>query len=126
ATYDLTVMLAQDPSFTIDGLVLDPFVIDQHFDQFRKGKRTLEMTCEHYQVRLDSAHDATEDALAAARLAWVMAKKWPELTSMSGEELMEQQAIWYYERRQQLYEYFKTQGKEVSDFNFSWPMQLPG
>lgn len=121
ATYDLTVLLSQDPSFTIDGLVVDPFVLDQHYDQFRKGKRTLADVAQHYKVRLDAAHDATEDALAAARIAWMMARKYPEMTQLSAEELMELQAVTYYERRKSLQEYLAGLGKDVSDMTFGWP-----
>lgn len=126
ASYDLSVLHAHDPSFTVDGLVFDPHVIDKKYEKFIKGKgqRQLGATCARYNVRLDSAHDATEDALAAARLAWMMAKKWPELTEMDGDELMEMQAISSYEDRKSLYEYFRKQGRDVSDFNLNetWPM----
>jgi DNA polymerase-3 subunit epsilon len=51
-------------------MVLDPFVLDKHLDPFRKGKRTLTAMCEHRNVTLDGAHDASFDALAACRLAY--------------------------------------------------------
>lgn len=124
ATYDLTVLMAQDPSFTIDGLVFDPFVIDKKFDEFRKGPRKLENVAEYYHVRLDAAHDATEDALAAARIAWMQAKKWPELTQMSEVELMELQAISYFEQQQSLKSYLDSIGKDTSDFTFGWPTNV--
>ncbi|MEJ6019368.1 3'-5' exonuclease [Corynebacterium sp. H113] len=122
AAYDLTVLRTQDPTFTVDGLVFDPYVIDKKFDTYRKGKRTLEATCEHYQVRLEAAHDATEDALAAARVAWMMARKWPELTTMNAEELMENQAVWYFEQASSLKQYLEDQGKDATDVGTSWPM----
>lgn len=124
AAYDLSVLHTQDPSFTVDGLVVDPFVIDKKFDKYRGGKRTLGSVCEHYNVRLDAAHDATEDALAAARLAWMQAKKWPEIAEMDGDELMELQAISYYEDRKSLKDYFENKGRDISDFDLpqTWPM----
>lgn len=121
AAYDLTVLHSQDPSFTVDGLVVDPFVLDHHYDSERRGKRTLTDACQHYQVRLDSAHDATEDALAAARIAWVMARRFPQMTELTGEELMELQAISYYKYKKNLQQYLDGKGVDTSDFTFGWP-----
>ncbi|ANE03802.1 3'-5' exonuclease [Corynebacterium crudilactis] len=123
ASYDLTVLRSHDPSFTIDGLVYDPFVIDKIKDRYRKGKRTLTDMCAHYEVQLGNAHEATSDALAAARIAWKQARMWPELTSMTGEELMEFQAVKYYEQQKNFQKYLIGQGKDGSDVNTSWPVQ---
>ncbi|MDU4705046.1 MAG: 3'-5' exonuclease [Corynebacterium sp.] len=122
AAYDLTVLRSQDPSFTVDGLVVDPFVLDNYFDPERREKRTLTDVSRRYQVRLDGAHDATEDALAAARIAWVMARHYRELTEKSGEELMELQAVAYYRYKKNLQQYLAEKGKDTSDFTFGWPM----
>ncbi|WP_448851106.1 exonuclease domain-containing protein [Corynebacterium sp. 335C] len=123
AAYDLTVLRAQEPSFTVDGLVVDPFVLDKHFDRYRKGKRTLEATCAHWNVRLDSAHDSTEDALAAARVAWMLARAHPELATMDGEELMELQAVAAWEQAESFREYLTGRGRDASDVDGSWPMR---
>lgn len=122
AAYDLTVLCSQDPSFTVDGLVVDPFVLDKYFDPERREKRTLTNVSRHYKVRLDGAHDATEDALAAARIAWVMARHYRELTERSGEELMELQAVAYYQYKKNLQRRLADKGKDTSDFTFGWPM----
>ena len=37
APYDLSVLRSQDPGFTVDGPVIDPLLLDRHFDQYRKG-----------------------------------------------------------------------------------------
>jgi DNA polymerase III subunit epsilon len=69
-----------------DGLplhVVDGFVLDKHVDKFRRGKRTLEAVCQHYGVRLDGAHDASEDAVAAARVAWRIAQQYPQIAEMA-------------------------------------------
>ena len=123
AAYDLTVLRTQEPSFTIDGLVFDPYVIDRDRDRWRKGKRTLENACAHYGVRIDNAHEATSDALAAARLAWVMTKKtWPELADMPGDELMEYQALAHHERQADFRDYLARKGEDVSKFVVGgWP-----
>lgn len=67
--------------------VVDPFVIDKAVDRYRKGKRTLSAACEHYEVRIDGAHDASFDALAAARVAWRIAQRYPRIAAMSLAEL---------------------------------------
>jgi DNA polymerase III epsilon subunit-like protein len=57
--------------------IVDPFILDRYLHKFVRGKgqRKLEPTCGRYGISLDNAHDAFADALAAARLAWVMGKK---------------------------------------------------
>ncbi|GAA3366567.1 hypothetical protein [Saccharopolyspora gregorii] len=78
------------------GPVVDPRCLDKRFDRYRKGKRTLGALCEHYRVRLDSAHDATADALACARLAWRLAKTHPdEIGTRALAALHEDQTGWH-------------------------------
>lgn len=90
ARYDLTVLdreLTRHHGERLDwsGLrVVDPFVLDKHLDRYRRGSRKLGATCEHYAQKweavagkpvpplLSEAHDADADALAAARLAWII------------------------------------------------------
>ena len=123
APFDLTILATQDPSFTVDGLVVDPYLIDRALDRYRKGRRTLTDLSEHYQISLDHAHEATSDALAAARIAWMQANKWKqELTQISAEELMEKQAVWFFELAQDRQKYLESQGKDTSRINYSWPI----
>ncbi|MBB1028642.1 3'-5' exonuclease, partial [Dietzia sp. DQ11-38-2] len=65
AAYDLTILKRWDPSFEVLGPVVDPFVIDRAVDPYRRGKRTLGALCAHHGVRVDGAHEAGADALAA-------------------------------------------------------------
>ncbi|AZA11263.1 3'-5' exonuclease [Corynebacterium gerontici] len=125
AAYDLTVLNQLEPSFYVTGPVFDPFVIDKVLDPYRKGKRTLSDVCEHYQVRIDNAHEATSDALAAARVAWKQAKHnyADQIGAMSLEELMEFQAVKYFEAQQGFKEYLDKQQRDSSNVNTSWPMQ---
>lgn len=81
ARFDLTMLdrearrYGEEP-LDIEGLrVVDPFVIDKWLHRFRKGSRRLDAMCEHYGARLDEAHAAGADAIAAARLAWVIGKR---------------------------------------------------
>ena len=55
--------------------LIDVYVIDKAVDRYRKGGRKLTDLCQHYGVRLDGAHDATFDALGAARVAYKMCKR---------------------------------------------------
>ncbi|NLZ58093.1 MAG: 3'-5' exonuclease, partial [Corynebacterium sp.] len=48
---------------------------------------------------------------------------WPELAQMSGEELMEMQAVGYYEKQISFRNYLQGQGKDGSTVNTSWPVQ---
>lgn len=123
APYDLTVLRRLSGDFTVDGLVYDPYTVDRIKDPYRKGKRTLGDLCAHYEVQLGNAHEATSDALAAARIAWKQARIWPELATMSGEELMEMQAVGYYEKQTSFRNYLQGQGKDGSTVNTSWPVQ---
>lgn len=104
APYDLTLFdrecrrhgvktLTDDPVIMGEFPVIDPLVLDKHLDKFRKGKRTLEAACQHYGCALDGAHDSTQDALAAARVAWRIAQKYPAIAAMPLDDLHEMQKI---------------------------------
>ena len=83
AAFDLTVLRSLTGDFTVTGPVYDPYVIDRVSDKWRKGKRTLGAVCEHYGVELGNAHEATADALAAARVAWKQVRQhYPNLAQM--------------------------------------------
>lgn len=98
ASYDLTVLdreLRRHCGTELGevGPVIDPYTIDKHLDKYRRGSRTLTATCEHYNVRLDAAHDAKQDALAAGRLAWRLANVYPQqLGDLGNVNLL--QAMW--------------------------------
>jgi DNA polymerase-3 subunit epsilon len=93
-------------------LVIDPYVLDKHFDRFRRGKRTLGAVCEHYRVRLDQAHAANADALAAARVAFRLATRVAELSEMDLRALHREQVSWAAEQAASLEDYFRQQGRE--------------
>ncbi|MDO5032860.1 3'-5' exonuclease [Corynebacterium sp.] len=123
AAYDLSVLRALTGDFTVNGPVYDPFVIDRVKDKWRKGKRTLTDVSAHYGVQLDNAHEATSDALAAARVAWKQVRQhYPELSQMDTTELMEFQAVEWYKDRESFKKYLQGQGKAASDVSAAWPM----
>ncbi|MCS5479028.1 3'-5' exonuclease [Corynebacterium sp. YIM 101645] len=123
ASYDLTVLRQLTGDFTVTGPVFDPFAVDKIQDPYRKGSRTLTAMSEHYGVELGNAHEATADALAAARIAWKQVRQWPELSRKDVGELMEFQAVGYHDRQSDFARYLAGQGKDASTVNTSWPMQ---
>lgn len=124
ASYDLTILRQLTGDFTVTGPVFDPYVIDKTKDRYRKGKRTLTDVSAFYGVPLGNAHEATADAMATARVAWKQVNKaFPELKTMNTDELMEFQAVSYYEMQVDLKKYLDSRGRDTSDLNTSWPMQ---
>lgn len=93
-------------------LVIDPLVLDKQFDRYRRGKRTLGAVCEHYRVRLDEAHAANADALAAARVAWRFGQRIEELRETELAVLRDRQIVWAAEQAESLETYFRGQGKD--------------
>ena len=123
APFDLTVLRSLTGDFTITGPVFDPYVIDRVSDKWRKGKRTLGAVCEHYGVELGNAHEATADALAAARVAWKQVRQhYPNLAQMDENELMEFQAVKWYEDRVAFKKYLEGKGRDASDVSTAWPL----
>lgn len=104
--------------------VIDPLVLDKRLDR-RKGKRNLLALCEHYQVRHEGAHDAGEDALAAARVAWAIAERYPKVAETSPHELHAHQVGWAREQRDSLRAYFDAMSKAHDGVDPRWPVQLP-
>lgn len=105
ARYDLTVMDREARRLGLNGFpwvpplyVIDPLVTDKWLDRYRKGSRKLDAICAHYGAKLDSAHDADSDALAAARLAWALGKRGRVIRRVrngyDARELRELEAVW--------------------------------
>lgn len=129
AVYDLTVLdreMRRHLGFAlvISGPVIDPFVLDREADKFRKGRRTLEVTAQHYGVPMNgAAHDATEDALAAGRVAWAIAQKYPAIAAMSLEALHAAQVGWHAARQDDFRQHLVRMGKPADDVCGDWPMR---
>ena len=125
AAFDFTILTAEahrhGHSLRIPN-VIDPHVIDKHIDPYRKGKRTLAATCAHYGVRQTDAHDATGDALAAARLAWALAEQHPDTVQIDLYDLHDHQTRWRAEQAESLARYLVRQGK-TDDVARDWPIQ---
>ena len=125
ASYDFTILTAEAERHgtRVDvPAVIDPHVIDKHVDPRRRGKRTLTATCEHYGVKQTDAHDATGDALAAARLAWTLTERHPDLLQVDPTELHQEQIEWRRDQAESLARYFVRQGRP-DDVARDWPIQ---
>lgn len=101
--------------------VVDSLVLDKQDAPYRKGKRNLTAVCEHRGVLLGGAHEASADALAAARLAAVIVRGNEAMAAMSLEELHDAQVGWRREQCRSLAEYFARQGKP-QDVDACWPV----
>lgn len=131
AVYDLTIMDREvrrhmtDPwGFPVgDRAVIDPFVIDREVDKYRKGGRRLIDVCQHYGVPLDGAHNASNDAIGAARVAWAIGQRYPDIASMSISDLVAAQRRWHAERQDSYFQYLKRQGKPTDDVSGEWPQR---
>lgn len=88
--------------------VLDPRVLDKRIDRYRSGKRTLADLCAHYGVRLDDAHTAYADALAACRVVWRIGQQERALAECSLARLHEKQTDWAREQGESLAEHFAS------------------
>lgn len=129
-SFDLTLLDREwrrwhgEPLPVIPRPCVDPMVIDRALDKYRKGKRTLGDLCAHYKVNLDGAHAADQDALGAARLAWRMARVYPDqVGAVSLEDLHNLQVGWRREWAVGFREYLQRQGKPADDVDGSWPLR---
>lgn len=129
------------------GPVVDVFVIDKHVDPYRPGSRKLVDLCKTYGVRIDGAHDAAFDAMAAARVAFriaqfttfsiddlcgvyqerkrptEVAKAFERLGRMSLLDLHIAQIGWRAEQCDSLRAHFDRKGTAHDGVDGSWPMR---
>ncbi|MER6015016.1 3'-5' exonuclease [Streptomyces bluensis] len=134
AAFDLTLLSAELrrhglPSLRerLGGLdpapVIDPYTIDRSVDRYRRGKRNLEAVCTEYGIALDSAHDATADALAAARLARAIAERHPKVAALGPADLHRRQIEWYAAWAADFQSFLRRKGDTDAVVDASWPMR---
>lgn len=123
--------------------ILDPQVLDKAADPFRKGicpcgcgatAKKLTDLCLHYGVRHTGAHDATGDALAAARLVpAILGRYWTQgapqrrghgqaLRAVSAAGLHASQIYWRREQADGLRAYFDRAGIDHDGVPGEWPL----
>ncbi|HWG28019.1 exonuclease domain-containing protein [Actinospica sp.] len=135
APYDLTLLEVELERHGLRPLVaragriepvIDPLVIDKAVDRFRKGKRNLESQCAHYGVRIEGAHDAAVDAIAALEVAKALAERYPEVGEATPLELHRQQEQWKAASEEDFAAYRLRRG-EAYVAEPGWPVrQRPG
>lgn len=105
--------------------VIDPLVVDKAYDRWRRGKRTLEVVAAHYAVRLDGAHEAAADAVAAGRVAQAQADRFAAWLPDSVEELHTRQIAWARAQAASLTDYFIQIGRIDPDDRLDgcWPIR---
>lgn len=128
-SYDLTVLQQECvrldlPEFTVDGPVVDTIVLDRGVDRYRRGSRKLIDTAAHYGVKLTEAeaHGSEADALAAARVAWVIARRYPVVGTMPLRALQVWQADRHRAWANGFGAYLRKQGK-TDDVCRDWPLR---
>ena len=127
AAYDLSLLhVLSGGTFEIRGPVIDPLVLDKHFDKYRRGNRKLITVATHYGFTFseEEAHAADADAVMAALVADSMknnvyASQFPQSTS----DLMKLQMDAKAEQTRSLRAYFEKQGKPF-DGDEGWPIQF--
>jgi len=103
--------------------VIDPYVLDKQADTYRRGKRTLGVTCEHYGIPLgEDAHDAAADALAAVRLARAIGRREPHPPA-DAAVLHQGQIVWRRQQQEHLADHFRSVGKPADDVDGAWPVR---
>jgi DNA polymerase-3 subunit epsilon len=105
--------------------VIDPLVVDKAYDRWRRGKRTLEVVAAHYAVRLDAAHEASADAVAAGRVAQALAERFAPWLPTTVHELHTRQIAWARAQAASLTDYFIQIGRlDPEDrLDGSWPIR---
>lgn len=113
------VVPLEDPS-----PIIDPHVIDKAYDRYRPGKRTLQAVAALYAVRLEDAHEAAADAVAAGRVAQALARQFvlPETLA----ELHTRQIGWARSQAESLTEYFIRIGRLEPEerLDGTWPVRM--
>jgi DNA polymerase-3 subunit epsilon len=121
AAFDLTMLVAElarygaaehlTPDMCLP--VVDPLVLDKAVDRYRRGSRKLVDVCAHYGVRLaeDEAHTSDGDALAAARVAWCIARRYPEIGRADLGQLHDRQIGWAQQQADSLAQYWRRRAR---------------
>ena len=103
--------------------IIDPLVLDKFVDQYRSGKRTLQVAASVYGVPLSDAHNATADAIAAGNVAQAIARRHSAKLPADVFELHDAQIAWS-AKQDDSYESFRR--KSSPDFTVvrGWPVKL--
>jgi DNA polymerase-3 subunit epsilon len=130
AAYDFSLLRYEGLRHGIETIdspapVIDPLVIDKTCDRYRRGKRTLDIVAAHYAVPLETAHEASADAIAAGRVALALAERFADRLPEDPLELHTRQIGWAREQAESLTEYFISIGRlaPTEALDGSWPVR---
>lgn len=130
ASYDFSLLKHEAVRHGIPPLespspVIDPLIMDKRYDRWRRGKRTLEVVAAHYAVRLDGAHEAAADAVAAGRVAQALAERFAPWLPPTADELHTRQIGWARAQAASLTDYFIEIGRlDPEDrLDGTWPVR---
>ena len=82
------------------------------------------MTADFYQVKLDDAHNAKADAIAAGLVAQAVLSKFADQLPDNVVDLHNQQVIWADEIEASFVKFLQGAGKPEARPNFGWPLKL--
>ena len=135
APYDLTLLDAEAVRSGLPRLgtrpwwpqawVIDPFVIDRGVDRYRKGKRTLGATAEHYEVQPWAAHSALGDAVAAVAVAREMVVDHDLIRHADAQTLHSAQVGWHHDWAVHMQAYLRSRGRTDAELDKAWPLRAP-
>lgn len=130
APYDFSLLKHEALRYGVEPIlapspVIDPLVVDKAYDRWRRGKRTLTVVAGHYAVRLDGAHEASADAVAAGRVAQALAARFAPWLPGTAHELHTRQVAWARAQAASLTDYFIQIGRLDPDerLDGSWPIR---
>lgn len=125
APYDFTVLHAEAQRHGVETInaspVIDPLVLDRKLDRFRRGKRTLTVMSEFYNVPLHNAHSADADALAAVGVADEIALRYPAEVQIDPLLLHSQQVQWHQEWAANFQDFLRRKNP-TARVDGSWPL----
>lgn len=105
--------------------VFDPLIVDRQYDRWRRGKRTLGLVAAHYSVRLNEAHQASADAVAAGRVAQALGGRFRRALPGSAKAAHVEQIAWARTQAASLTDYFIRIGRldPNQEVDGRWPVQ---
>ncbi len=104
--------------------VVDPLVLDRHFDRYRRGRRNLETLAAHYGVPLDAAHTAVADARAAVEVAREIGERY-EAAQLPAHRLHLRQVQWHRAWAANFQAHLRRKGQTDAVIDGSWPLIPP-
>lgn len=104
--------------------IIDPLVLDRGLDRYRRGKRTLEFLCAHYEVATGTLHDAGEDVRATLGVLGAIAGRYAHIVSMTLDDLHTWQVGKHREWAESFNSWRQTKGFTGPGASPHWPVQL--